>query len=146
MFSPEEQAIVERRVREDVERNAKRKREVEGKKASDEMQRREKEKIEKGLKEATSTKLREPRRLQPGERVEDEVFRIGPDATQPWTSDDEVRPILKNQPHASGTVYGNDFAIRFTKEQMVPKPMLLGDAPRDAAQVRPTSEQLFRFA
>ena len=58
VFSPEEQAIVERGVREYGETNPKRQREIEVKKASDEMQRREKEKIEKELKEATTGKLR----------------------------------------------------------------------------------------
>ena len=61
---PEAQAIVERRVREDVERNAMRQREIQGKKVADEIERREKEKIEKELKEATAEKLSEHRRPQ----------------------------------------------------------------------------------
>ena len=98
-MSPEAQAMVERRVREDVERNAKRQREIEAKKVADEIERREKEKIEKELKEATAAKLREHRRPQQGERVEYEVFRVGTDDTQPWPSDDEVRATLKKESH-----------------------------------------------
>ena len=72
-MSPEAQAIVERRVRENIERNAMRQREIEVKKAADELERREKEKIEKELEEATAAKLLEHRRAQQGERVEYEV-------------------------------------------------------------------------
>ena len=133
-MSPEAQAMVERRVREDVERNAKRQREMEAKKVADELERREKEKIEKELKETTAARLREHRRPQKGERVEYEVFRFGTDAAQPWPSDDEVRAILKNQARPSGTVYVTHFAVRFTHEQMVPTPVLRADAPGDAAQ------------
>ena len=68
-MSPEAQAMVERRVREDVERNAMRQREIAAKKVAGEIERREKEKIEKELKEATAAKLREHRRPQQGERV-----------------------------------------------------------------------------
>ena len=126
--------MVERRVREDVERNAMSQREIEAKQAADEMERQEKEKLEKELKAATATKLREHRRPQQGEPVEYEVFRVGTDTTQPWPSDDEIRAILKNQQRASGTMFGTHFAIRYTHEQMVPTPVLLADAPVDAAQ------------
>ena len=108
--------------------------EIEAKKVADKLERLEKEKIEKELKEATAAKLREHRRPQQGERVEYEVFRIGTDDTQPWPSDDEVRATLKKQPRASGTVFGSHFGIRYTHEQMVPTPVLLADAPGDAAQ------------
>ena len=133
-MSPEAQAMVEGRVREDVERNALRQREIDGKKVADEMERTEKEKIEKKLKEASAAKLREHRRPQQGDRVEYEVFRVGTDATQPWPSDADVRAILKNQPGASGTVFVTHFAIRFTHDQVVPTPVLIADASGDAAQ------------
>ena len=68
-MSPEALAIVERRIPEDVERNATRQREIESKKVADEMERREKEKIEKELKEATAAKLREHRRPRRARRV-----------------------------------------------------------------------------
>ena len=62
------------------------------------------------------------------------MFRVGTDSTQHWPSDDEVREILKKQLRASGTVFGTHFGIRYTHEQMVPTPVLLADAPGDAAQ------------
>ena len=55
----------------------------------------EKEKIEKELKAATAAKLKEHRRPQQGERVENHVLRIGPDSGQPWPTDEEIREILR---------------------------------------------------
>ena len=106
------------------------------------MERREKEKIEE-LKEATAAKLPELGRPQQGERVEDEVFRVGTDDTQPWPSDDEVRAILSKQPRAGGPVYGTHFAIRFTLEQMLPAPLLLGDPLGDDAQANIRADNPF---
>ena len=132
-LSPEAQAEVARRGREDVERNAAKQAEIEAKRIADELERAEKEKIEKQLKAATAAKLKEHSLPQQGERVEYQVLRIGPDAAHPWPTDDEVREILKNDPRASGTVYGTHYAIRFAHKQMVPIPVLLADAHADTA-------------
>ena len=78
---------------------------------ADEIERAEKARIEKELKEATAAKLNEHRRPQQGERVEYQVLRIGPDCGQPWPTDEEVREILRKDSRASGTVYGAHFAI-----------------------------------
>ena len=133
-LGPEAQAEVARRVREDVERNAAKQAAAEAKRGSDEMERVEKARIEKELKEATAAKLKEHRRPQQGQRVEYQVLRSGLDCGQPWASDDEIREILRKDPRASGTVYGAHFAIRFKHKQMVPTQVLLADAPGETAQ------------
>ena len=131
---PEAQAEVARHGREDVARNAAMQAAIEAKKIADEIERAEKGRIEKDLKEATAAKLKERRRPQQGERVEYQVLRSAPDDGQPWPNDDEIRVIRGKDPRVSGTVYGQHFAIRFTHKQMGPTPVLLADAPGETAQ------------
>ena len=142
-LGPEAQSEVARRIREDLERNAAKQGEIEAKRVEDELERVEKEKIEKDLKAATAAKLKEHRRPQQGERVEYQVLRIGPDSGQPYPTDEEISEILKNDPRASGTVYGTHYAIRFQHKQIVPTPLLLADAPGDTAQAEPCEHNLF---
>ena len=133
-LGPEAQAEEARRLREDTARNAAKHAEMEAKSVADELERAEKEKVEKELKSATEAKLKEHRRPQQGERVEYQLLRNGPDSPQPWPTDDEVREILRKGTRASGTVYGTHYAIRFTHKQMVHMPVLLADAPGVTAQ------------
>ena len=49
--------------------------------------------------------------------------------------DEEVREILRKDPQASRTVYGTHYAIRGTQKEMVPTPVLFGEAPGDTAKV-----------
>ena len=64
------------------------------------------------------------------------MLRIGPDSGKPWPADDEVREIIKNDPRASGNVYGTDYAIRMAQNQNVHTPLLLPDAPGDTNQAQ----------
>ena len=69
-LGPKAQAEVARRRREDVERNSAKQAAAEGKRVADEIERQDKKRIEKELKEATVAKLTEYRGPQQGERVE----------------------------------------------------------------------------
>ena len=133
-LSSEGQAKVGRRRREVRERNQASQRALEGKRVGDEIERVEKERIEKDLKEATSAIHNEHRRPQQRERAEYQVRRIGPDSQQPWPADGEIREILRMDPRASGAWYGNHFAIRFTHTPMLSTKLLLADAPCETAQ------------
>ena len=115
-FSPEGQAEVARRFREDTERHAAMQAAIEVKRVVDERERARvaKEKSEKELKAETAAKPKEHRIPQQGERVEYLVLRNAHDCGQPWPTDEEIREILGKDPCASGTEYGTHFAIRFT--------------------------------
>ena len=65
-LTPERQAEVARCMRGDLERIAAKEAEIEAKKVADELERTEKEKIEKEFKAATVAKLKEHRRPQQG--------------------------------------------------------------------------------
>ena len=132
-----------RLIQEDVECNAARQLEMEAKRVAEEIERVEKAKLEKELKEGTAAKLREHRRPQPSERVEYQVQRIGLDYNQPWPTDEEIGAILMNDPRAGGTVYCSHIEIRFAHLQMVPTPVLLSDAPVDAVQAELRAHNTF---
>ena len=133
-LTPETQEEVDRRMGEDLERIAAKEAEIEVRRVADVLVRAEKVKIPKELMAAPAEKLKEHRRPQQGEGVEYQVLRVGPDCAQPWPTDEELRAILRKDRHASGTVYGTHYAIRFAHKQMVPTAVLLADAPGDAAQ------------
>ena len=76
-LSPEKQAEVARRVREDAERSAAKQAEVEAERVAKESERLEKAKATQELMAATAAKLKEHRRPQQGERVEYQVLRVG---------------------------------------------------------------------
>ena len=92
------------------------------------------ERIQKELNEATTAKLKEHRGLQQAERLAYQVLLSGAAIGQPWPTDEEIRGILRKDPRASGTLYGQHFAIRFMHYQMVPTPLLLADARGETAQ------------
>ena len=133
-LSPEGQAEVSRRVREDAERNVDKQEEAEALRVAKEVEQLEKAKATQELRAATTAKLKQHRLRQQGERLEYQVLRIGQACGQAWPTDEEVRAILKKDPRASGTVYGTHYAIHFHHKQMVATPVLLADAPGDTAQ------------
>ena len=135
-LTPERQAEVDRRMRDDLERISAKEAEVTAKSVADELERVEIESMEKELKAVSAAKLKEHRRPQHGERIEYQGLGIGPASGQPWPTDGEIREILRKDPPPSGTVYATHFAIRFPHNQMVPTPVQLADAPGDAAQAQ----------
>ena len=60
--------------------------------------------------------------------------RIGQECGQPCLTDEEVQEILRKNTRARRTVYGTDYAIRFTHKQMVPTPVMLAETPGNIAQ------------
>ena len=81
-LGPEAQAEIARRVREDVEGNAAKQAAAEAQRVADEIERVEKEIIEKELKEATAAKPKEHRGPHQGERGEYQVLRTSLDCGQ----------------------------------------------------------------
>ena len=127
------QAEVARRVGEDAERNAAKQVAIESKRGADERKRVEKERIDKELKAATPSKLKDHRRPQQGERVEYQELRIDPNFRQQWSSEEEIQAILRQHRPASGTAYANYFTLPFRQNQMVPTALLPAQAPPDIA-------------
>ena len=85
------------------------------------------------LMKPTATKLNVHQRPQQGDLVDYLLLRINQECGPPWSTDEEVREMLRKDPRASGTVYGTHYAIRGTQKEMVPTPVRFADAPGDAA-------------
>ena len=63
------------------------------------------------------------------------MFRVGAECGYGWPTDVDMCEILRNDPRASGTVYGTHYATRFTDMEMLSTPVLSGEAPLANAQV-----------
>ena len=63
------------------------------------------------------------------------MLRIGHECGEPWPSMDDLLEILRKGSRSSCSVYGTNYAIRFTHKQMLPTPVLLAAFPGEPAQV-----------
>ena len=103
-LSPETQAEVDRRLREDVERIAVKQAKIDVKRVVKELERVDIAIVTQALMKPTAAKLKVHQRQQQGDRVDYLLLRINQECGSPWSTCEELREILRIYPRASGRV------------------------------------------